>query len=315
MTTASIRRWVTNSERAQTLAFLMLFNPRAAAGRSGRLLSQIVERIERFAAVDVLQSSNAAAASRQLAQADLSACEGVLAAGGDGTLFAALNGLYRHDAACRPPLGVIPTGTGNAFARDLGLAPGEWREAVDIVQRGRIRALDVGRVETASEGYFFLNIIGVGLPVDAMVTARRLKALGRGAYTLAVLWQVMKLKTHALVLEVDGRDFSGDYVFAELSNTRYTGTSFLIAPRAEPADGLLDITLLRPLSRRRLLRLFPTIYRGGHTAYPEVLSLRGREIRLAAPEAMTLAPDGEFRGSTPATIRCLHRDLRFFWPA
>lgn len=297
------------------MRLLLLFNSRAAAGRSGKLLARIAGRIRRFAELDIVQSAGAEEACRQVARTDLSRYDGVVAAGGDGTLFAALNGLYRHPAARRPPLGVIPTGTGNAFARDLGLQPGDWRKAVGIIEAGGLRALDVGQVQTADETCFFLNIVGAGLPVDAMRTARRLKALGRGAYTAAVLWQVLKLKTHRFTLEIDGVDFSGDYVFAEISNTRYTGTSFLIAPQAVPIDGLLDVTLLRPLTRRRLLRLFPTIYTGGHTAYPEVLSVRGRELRIAAPQGMTLAPDGEFRGATPATIRCLHRDLRFFWPA
>ncbi|MDT8322345.1 MAG: diacylglycerol kinase family lipid kinase [Xanthomonadales bacterium] len=295
------------------MRLLLVFNPRAAAGRSGKLLAEIVGRLECFAAVDVLQSAGAGEACRQVAHTDLSVYDGVVAAGGDGTLFAALNGLYRHPLARRPPLGVIPAGTGNAFARDLGLRPDDWRKAIGIIEAGGLRALDVGQVQTPTEAYFFLNIVGVGLPVDAMRTARRLKGLGLGAYTLAVLWQVLKLKTHRFMLEIDGEDFSGEYVFAEISNTRYTGTSFLIAPQAVPVDGLLDVTLLRPLRRRRLLRLFPTIYRGGHTAYAEVLSLRGRKLSITAPQAMTLAPDGEFRGATPATIRCLHRDLRFFW--
>jgi diacylglycerol kinase (ATP) len=85
-----------------------------------------------------------------------------------------------------------------------------------------------------------------------------------------------------------------------------------MAPAAEFDDGLLDVTLLRRLSRRRLLRLFPTIYRGRHVEYAEVLTRHARCVRLLAPAGLSLAPDGEFRGNTPATIECLPRDLSLF---
>ncbi|MEE8495782.1 MAG: hypothetical protein V3S21_04820, partial [Xanthomonadales bacterium] len=78
-------------------------------------------------------------------------------------------------------------------------------------------------------------------------------------------------------------------------------------------DGLLDVTLLSGLPRRRLLRLFPTIYSGRHVRYPEVSTFQARQIRIHAPGGQLLAPDGEFHGQTPADISCLHHDLEIFW--
>ena len=103
-------------------------------------------------------------------------------------------------------------------------------------------------------------------------------------------------------------------MFLEISNTRYTGTSFLMAPDAVLDDGLLDVTLLGTLSRWRLLRLFPTIYKGHHVRYDEVQTCKARVIRITAPEGLVLAPDGELKGCTPATITCLERDLQIFGP-
>lgn len=303
------------------MKLLLLFNPHASVGRAGRALPGIRDALGRFATVELLQARDAEDALARIASADLEPFDGLIAAGGDGTLFAAVNGLYAHPEGQRVPLGVLPVGTGNAFARDLGLMPGDWAGAVDLVRAGRVRRVDVGRVEHGEQAgakpgnagaYHFLNIVGAGLPVDAMHTAERLKFVGQSAYTLAALWRALLLRTCPLRIEADGETIEEDALFVEVSNTRYTGTHFLMAPAARYDDGLLDLTLVRRLPRRRLLRLFPTIYQGRHVDHPEVLTRQARHIRIIAPAGLELAPDGEFCGRTPATIRCLRRDFAIF---
>ena len=291
---------------------LMIFNPHAHARRAARLLPQIQSALEAFSSVDVLQTTAVGDALTMAAEADLAAYDGLLAAGGDGTLFEVLNGLYRQRPEHRIPLGLIPVGTGNAFARDLGLMPGDWRKAAEIIGTAKQKQVDVGQVETPGDSFYFLNIIGTGLPVDAMITAEKLKFVGQSAYSLATFFHALRLRSHLFVIEMDGERMEQESMFIEVSNTRYTGTSFLIAPDAELDDGLLDVTLVKRLSRMRLLRLFPTIYKGEHVHYEEVVTRRASVIRILAPENMILAPDGEFRGRTPATIRCLPRDLEIF---
>jgi len=300
----------------------MIFNPHASFRRAGRLLPVVRDALQRFAEVDVLLTRCAGDAMEQVAAADLAGYDGLLAAGGDGTLFEVLNGLYRHPPQRRPPLGLVPVGTGNAFARDLGLQAGDWEKGVALIEARRQQRVDVGRVEPeCPEGtgvaagdlpFHFLNIIGAGLPVDAMRAAERIKFIGSSAYSIAALWSALRLHSYPLVIEVDGERLEQDALFVEISNTRYTGTSFLMAPAARLDDGLLDVTLVRRLSRWRLLRLFPTIYRGRHVAYPEVTTLQARSITIRAPGGLALAPDGEFRGLAPVTVNCLHRDLEIF---
>lgn len=290
----------------------MIYNPHAAAGRAARLLPDVRAALEEISVPEILLTSGPGEAIQSVADTDLSHFDGLVAAGGDGTLFEVLNGLYRHDLQHRIPLGMIPVGTGNAFARDLGLMPGDWRKSIDIIAARRLRSLDVGRVNTPKETYYFLNIVGAGLPVDAMYTSLKLKFIGNFAYTLATLWQAMRLKSHRFDIEIDGVRLEQQSLFVEVSNTRYTGTSFLIAPGAKLDDGLLDLTLVRKLSRPRLLRLFPTIYKGRHVHFEEVMVRQAREIRIHSPGGLELAPDGEIRGITPATISCLSRDLEIF---
>jgi YegS/Rv2252/BmrU family lipid kinase len=282
-------------------------------GRSARLLPGIRAAFEHHGIEAVISNTSCAGdASRLAAEADLSGYDGLVAAGGDGTLFEVLNGLYQKPKSERKTLGVIPVGTGNAFARDLDLMPGDWKNAIDILAGGRKRLADVGQVDARGARYHFLNILGMGFAVDAGRTAKRLKWVGNAAYTLGTLWQVLKLKSYPLQIELDGQRIEQDNVFVEVSNTRYTGTTFMIAPGARIDDGLLDVTLLRRLSRARILRLFPTIYTGRHVEFEEVVVHRAKHIRIVSPQDMPLAPDGEFLGHTPTDIRCLHRDLEIF---
>jgi diacylglycerol kinase (ATP) len=295
------------------LRILVIFNPRAAAGRNRRLLPRLeAELADRSLQAEIRTTAGAGHATELVAGADLAGFEGLAAVGGDGTVFEVLNGLYRQPPGHRVPLGVVPVGTGNAFARDLGLAPSAWRRGLDIIAAGRTRRVDVGHAQCAADAFHFLNVIGMGLPVEAGLAARRLKFLGNGAYTVSTLWRTLRLRSHPLEIELDGRRFRQDNVFVEVSNSRYTGTTFLIAPAARLDDGLLDVTLLRDLPRRRLWRLFPTVYSGRHVQYDEVDTCQARRILISAPPGMPLAVDGEFRGASPVEIRCLQRDLELF---
>lgn len=292
---------------------LLIINPKAGGGRTKNLLPAIQHWLEQHDIRFETYCSSAPGAIREwLGKQDLHGFDAVVAAGGDGTLFETLNGLMCHPRPSRPSLGVLPTGTGNAFSRDLGLQAGDWQSALDLILKCRIRQLDLGQVDCVEGRIHFMNIAGLGLVVDAGLTARKLTFAGRAAYTLAALWQTLKLQSHSLRMEVDGRLIEQDNLFVELSNSRYTGASFLMAPGAELDDGLLDLTLLRNLSRFRLLRLFPTIYSGTHIAYPEVLVLQGREFNIIEPVAFPMMMDGEFIGTTPARIGCLPGELKVF---
>jgi len=295
------------------LKLLVIFNPKAAYGRSVKQLAKIKAQFERLhIEVEYLATQRPGHGVELVANADLSRFDGIVAAGGDGTIFEVLNGLYQHPEPARIPLGLLPIGTGNAFARDLGLRPSAWSEAIDLLHRGQTRQVDVGRVNSADGSYYFLNIVGMGFSVHAAEIALKLKFLGNAAYTLATLWKVLTLKSYPLVLELDGKTINCDNVFVTISNTRYTGTHFMIAPQAAIDDGQLLVTLLEPLSRRRLLKLFPTIYSGRHIEYKEVSTYKAATIKILSPAGMRLGPDGEFMGKSPAEITCLPGDLTIF---
>jgi diacylglycerol kinase (ATP) len=202
-------------------------------------------------------------------------------------------------------------GTGNAFAREFGLSANNWRQAVERFSPKRLQRIDVGQVCWAGGEFYFLNVIGLGYAADAGLAAHKVKFVGRSAYTLGALWRLLRLRTYPLEMALDGDPIQQDNVFVEISNSRYTGTSFLMAPDAQLDDGLLDVTWLRRVHRARLSCLFRSIFRGRHIMHPEVETRQVREVELRAPQGSQLMCDGEFHGRTPATVRCRHRDLEW----
>lgn len=296
------------------MKLLIIFNPSAAYGRSAKKLVDITAKFESLGINTTFMPTSHPGHGRELvANTDLSGFDGVVAAGGDGTVFEVLNGLYTHPKPARIPLGLLPIGTGNAFARELNLEGDAWCNAIELLQKGRTRQIDVGLVKSADRTYYFLNIVSMGFSVDAGLVAQKLKFMGNTAYTLATMWQVLKLKTYPLQMEIDGKLIRSDNVLIAISNSRYTGTHFLIAPDAVIDDGQLDVIMLEKLPRFRLLKLFPTIYSGRHIEYTEVSTYKGASIKIHSPQAMLLGPDGEFFGHSPAEITCLPRDLTIFY--
>lgn len=243
--------------------------------------------------------------------ADLGSYDGVAAGGGDGTLFEVVTGWFRNVGGTKPPLGVVPVGTGNAFCRDIGLKTGAIDRAVELIADGRHRDVDVGRFSTEGETYYFLNILGLGFVSDVGERADRLKRLGNMSYTIGVLLQLISLRSYRMTIEIDGETLERENIFCEISNTRYT-SNFLMAPTAAIDDGRLDVTLLGKASRSRLLRCFPTIFTGKHVHLREVETFKAKRVRVRTDEPKVLAPDGEIVGSTPFEVECLQRAIRVF---
>ncbi len=301
------------------LKLLIIFNPHAGSGQSLTHLADIENHLNQSNInYQLMHTEQAGDAKTAVQTAQLSAYDGVVAAGGDGTLFEVINGLMSHDAEDRIPLGIIPVGTGNAFARELGLQPTDWQAGIDLILHRRFRDIDVGEVQTATDHFYFLNIIGLGFVVQAGRSTMKIKKLGKSSYTLATLWETIRLKKYPLKLQMtlaDGQveQLHDDLVFVEVANSRYTGTSFLIAPDAQIDDGLLDVIILKKISRFKILRLFPSIYSGKHVNYPEVETRQVKSISIESEQPMPLMPDGEFYGETPIQISCQHQALQIFY--
>ena len=306
---------MTPREGEEPLKILLVHNPQAGGGRGRKMLPKIEGRFRSLGSdVELRLTERAGHGITVAEEADLSRFDAIVASGGDGTVYEVVTGYYRNRGKAKPPLGIVPCGTGNAFVREMGFFGPDWEEAIETVLQGEIRAVDVARFTTGGEIHYSLNILGVGFVSDVSETAVRLKFLGNNAYLLGVFYRLLKLRFHPLRITFDGHKESVEALFATVSNSRYTGTAFLMAPEAKIDDGLLDLVVVKRISRFRILRIFKTIFTGAHIREPEVVFHQARKITIETDEERALNVDGEVLGRTPIQIECLPRDLKLFWP-
>jgi diacylglycerol kinase (ATP) len=295
------------------MKILLVFNPNAGHGRAGKLLPNVERALNDYNITFDLQLTQYPGHGIELVRnADLSSYDGLVAAGGDGTLFEVINGYFQNPATVKIPIGILPVGTGNAFARDLKLNNTNWIEAIKIIAEKKTRKLDTGKFHSNGQDYYFLNILGIGFVADVTKIAHNLKFLGNFSYTLGVLIRTIFLSADTLTIEIDGQTFERECTFVEISNTRYTA-NFLMAPNAVTDDGLLDVTIANKLSRLRLLQCFPKIFTGEHVLMPEIETFQAKNIKIVSKKIKGLSPDGELIGTTPLEVECLKQKIEVYW--
>ena len=292
---------------------LLVYNPFAGHGRAKKILPEVEAEFTKYnIEFDLKLTDYPEHATEIIKNAKFKTYDAIIAAGGDGTLFEIINGYYINSTRKKPPLGILPIGTGNAVARDLDLHVSKWKEAIEIIAQMKPRKVDVGKYTSHGQSYYFLNILGLGFVADVGKTAKKLKVLGNISYTLGVLYQMLMLKSFKLKIEIDGKLLERDNIFVEVSNTTYTA-NFYMAPNAKIDDGLLDITLLNKLGRIGLLKAFPKVFTGEHIHLPEVETFTAKHIKIITDPPKVLTPDGELIGTTPVEIECLHKDIEVLW--
>ncbi|MDP3580392.1 MAG: diacylglycerol kinase family lipid kinase [Ignavibacteria bacterium] len=288
-------------------------NPAAHGGKGAKYFSLIKNELDKNnISYEAVETKYAGHGTELVNNLDFTKYDALVVSGGDGTLFETINGYFANKSAKRIPIGVIPIGRGNAFARDIDLHPENWKDAVKAVAVGKTKFVDVGLFKTNNKQFYFINILGFGFVTDVAKTAFKLRAMGHLSYILGVLYRTISLKEYKLKMEADGKVYERENVFAEISNTRYTGKDFFMAPAAIIDDGLLDITLLNKLSRIRLLQALPKIFTGDHVKMNEVECFKAKHIKIETEPRKLLTPDGQLMESTPIEIECLPKAIEVF---
>lgn len=286
----------------------LIFNPRAGGGRGAAIAEEAKRVLEargiRVALEPTAGPGGAAPLAAKLAK---SGAERVLVVGGDGTVSEAADGIL--GSGRNPVLGCLPAGTGNAFLLHFGVRTLE--EAADRIAAGKATAVDAARATWEGGSRHFINVFGVGFAAKVCDTAnRRFKWVGSQAYNVAVFPELIRLKSPATRLVLDGKPVDEPFPLIFVCNTVYTGTAMKAAPDAKHDDGMLDVIALRKVGRIGLLRLFPKIFSGEHVGHERVLVARAKEIRIEPSQPSPLLGDGEVYGTTPVTATVVPKALR-----
>jgi len=296
----------------------LLVNPVARAGAHTGAATHAAERLRAHGVqTSILSGGSAAESSALLRTAIEVGVDAVVVAGGDGTVNLAI----QEVAGTGIPLGIVPSGTGNDFAATLGLRELDATAAADAIAAGVTRAIDLARVtrEDGSTRYFG-SVLASGFDSKVNDRANAMRwPRGGSRYNIAILVEFLTLAGIPYEVELELADgtrehVGGDLVMATVGNGRTYGGGIPICPDADPADGLLDVVLVRPAGRLRLLRLLPRVYKGTHAGVSEVAMRRVRSVRLSSP-GVTAYADGDPIGALPVTVDVAPGALTIFTPA
>ena len=296
----------------------LLVNPAARAGAHTGAATSAAERLRAHGVqTSILSGGSAAESSALLRTAIGVGVDAVVVAGGDGTVNLAI----QEVAGTGIPLGIVPSGTGNDFAATLGLRELDATAAADAIAAGVTRAIDLARVtrEDGSTRYFG-SVLASGFDSKVNDRANAMRwPRGGSRYNIAILVEFLTLAGIPYEVELELADgtrehVGGDLVMATVGNGRTYGGGIPICPDADPADGLLDVVLVRPAGRLRLLRLLPRVYKGTHAGVSEVAMRRVRSVRLSSP-GVTAYADGDPIGALPVTVDVTPGALTIFTPA
>ncbi len=292
--------------------FLLVVNPRGGKRRGLAILEQVQPVFAAAGAqLDVRVTERSGHAQEIARTMDLDGYAGLCLIGGDGTVHEVVNGLLQRDQPHAIPLGIIPAGTGNTVHQHLHGRAGP-REVAQQILAGRTTPLDAVRVTLADRVVFCINIIGWGAVADINGTAERLRWLGPPRYAAAALWHILCARRRRAKLLLDGQVQDDDFLFLIVCNTKFTGSSMKLAPRAEVDDGKLDVVVVRRASRLQMLRVFAGVYDGSHLALPCVEYYQVRSFALESAGHDRLNLDGEMKGTTPVAAEVLPAALRVF---
>jgi diacylglycerol kinase (ATP) len=277
----------------------LIVNPSSGRG-AGRIIGQRTAELLRAAGCRVTDASGGSMGeARERAEAAIeSGADTVCVVGGDGMVHLGTNLCAGRDVR----LAVVAAGTGNDFARNLGLPVHDPSGAVRVVTDGRTRRIDAGRVVTAAGERWFSGVLGAGF--DAVVTARAARMTwprGRLRYPVAILRELPLFRPIPYVIECDGQRIETRAMLVAVANTASFGGGMRVCPDADPTDGLFDVLVLHAISTPRFLRVFPSVYAGRHVGHPQVQLLRGARVRLEAP-GMPCQADGEPFAPLPLDI-------------
>ncbi len=279
----------------------VLTNPMAGHGNAAHAAERAIARFQELG-IDVVAivGHNADHALDLARQTVGDGTDAFVVVGGDGVIRLALQALARSGI----PLGIVPAGTGNDHAREYALPTADPVAAVDVIAAGHTETIDLGLIRGPDGSQtWFGTVAATGF--DSLVSDRvnRMRwPHGRMRYNLAIVAEISQLRPLPFRLVFDGeREVVADLTLAAFGNTRSYGGGMLICPNADHSDGLLDVTMVRAGSRTKLIRLFPTVFKGTHIDLEQVTTERARTVTVESP-GITAYADGDYVCPLPAEI-------------
>ena len=235
--------------------------------------------------------------------------DALIVVGGDGTAQLGTNVCVNTDT----PLGILPSGTGNDTAQGiLGMPIGDIDAAIARLIESLekpTRKIDAGLMTWQGGSRWFCSTMSAGFDALVNETVNHLAfPKGPSRYTVAMLIELAKLKPIHYTVTIDGETTTEQAILTTIANNSQYGGGMLICPEAKPDDGLLDIMMVRPLSRFDFIRIYPKVFKGTHVTDPRVVIRQGKKFRLDSPNLVGYS-DGERIAALPMDIEVAPKAL------
>jgi len=271
-------------------SFNFLINPLAGKGKYQQVIHIIRQNLSGFNIKYEINVMENKAQTVHIARKAAENFDAVVAVGGDGTVNEVFNGIIGTKAV----FGILPTGTGNGFAKSLGL-PSSINEACQILIHGQVKTIDIGIINNR----YFIGTAGIGF--DAMIASYAGKKLGplRGMwlYFYAGAINFFKYSPPLTNLNIDSENIQIRPLLVVVANTKRYGGGALIAPNALPDDGLFDVCVIKEMGAIELIWNLPKLFTGKHIKLSKVSIYRAKSVVIETDSPTYAHADGEAIGN------------------
>jgi len=288
----------------------IILNPAAGSVKDANAL---MERLRSLPATTLKITTNRSSAGRFARAALKRGCDLIVAAGGDGTLNQVINGIGERSNQAQ--VGLIPLGTGNDFARTLGI-PTDIDQCLELLLARHTRAIDLVRV-TSDRTRYFVNVSAGGFSglLNEKLTPELKKSWGPLAYLRCAAATLPELRAYRTQIALDDKETLSESLYnVIIGNGRYVAGGIPVAPEASPDDGLLDLVLIPERPVADLAILAPQMLTGHHLSSGSIIYRRAARISVNSKPGMWFNVDGELVGNEPAVFQVLPRALQFIVP-
>lgn len=281
-------------------------NPAAGGGRCRKLVGPALDCL-RAGGIDlkVVETSAPGQATVLVRDAYAEGYRKFIAVGGDGTSYEVVNGLFPSKQAAPPTLAFLPLGTGNSFLRDFSDRGVDF--AIEALLARRSLPCDVLRLTHKDGLLHYINLLSMGFSADvATLRARRFSGWGEIGYQSSIFISLARFRRRPFPLRVDGAEEVDrrPCLFLTFSNSKFTGGTMMIAPKAEVNDGLIEFVRWGPIGRLGLIRNLPTLYDGTHINHPLAERRQAKRIDFELDAPVDVMVDGEV-----LTLHCQSLDV------
>jgi diacylglycerol kinase (ATP) len=287
------------------MKYLIILNPSSQHGKTLELKDSLVSTLKGLGLDFMLHVSSSLADIVETVKNNLDNYTNFISFGGDGTIHCIANILVNTDKN----LGCIPMGSGNDIARNLNI-PLEMEDACQVLKNCHIKRIDMGLINSK---YYYLAVAGAGFDsvVNDLANNTKFPIKGPAKYTYSVYKTLITYRSKKFNVKYDGTQRTIDAMFLVVGNMASYGGGMKITPNADPEDGILDVCIIKRMSKLHFIKIFTSVFKGEHISDEFVEYFRAENVEIDSEYNFSVFADGEYICKLPVKFEVAKKSLNF----